>query len=63
MYLATWGDVYPRWEDDELCLCLECRQYASWGDWLCKRCREELERLTEKEVCCAGEGESDVSLQ
>ena len=61
MYL--WGDVYPKRSEDDG-LCLECRQrYASWGDWLCKRCREELERLTEKKVYRAGESESDVSLQ
>ena len=49
MYLGYWAEeVYPRpLEDDGLCG--ECgRRPASWGDWLCSQCRQELESRLEE---------------
>ncbi len=43
MYLGYWvHGTLPRLESDGLCW--ECgRRPASWGDWLCPRCRRRLE--------------------
>ena len=52
MYLAQRGPVYPSMQESDN-MCGDCGQRpAAWGDWLCEKCRQRLEReIAEMEAC------------
>lgn len=57
MYLAKWGEVYPKQLDDDG-MCGNCHQRpATWGDWLCEQCRAKLREQLNRQ---AEEGTDEV---
>jgi len=44
MYLTKTGPIYPAQDVDTERMCGHCHECpATWGDWLCEKCRRKLE--------------------
>ncbi len=65
-YLGCWplgGELYPRrLETDEgRDICGVCQEWpAAWGDWMCSRCRAELEASLQLDMDTDEESDAGV---